>query len=706
MRKKIAFAMFIIMIMSIITIPDYSEALNYTMDSDLSNADASFWGEDAGDESGRSVASAGDVNGDGYDDILIGARNDDDGGGFAGQTYLILGKGSGWSMDTDLSNADASFWGEDAGDYSGFSVSGVGDVNGDGYDDILIGAYGDDDGGSAAGQTYLILGKASGWSMDTDLSNADASFWGENANDISGFSVAGAGDVNGDGYDDILIGAYQNDEGGSAAGQTYLILGKPSGWTMDTDLSNADASFWGENISVFSGYSVAGTGDVNGDGYDDILIGAWEDDEGGHWAGQTYLILGKATGWAMDTNLSYADASFWGEDADDRSGWSVAGAGNVNGDGYDDILSGAYLNDESGPGTGQTYLIFGNASGWAMDTNLSNADASFWGEDIGDASGISVAGAGDINGDGYDDILIGAHGDDDGGSAAGQTYLILGKASGWTMDTDLSNADVSFWGEDAFDYSGFSVARTGDVNGDGYDDILIGAYQDEDGGGNNAGQSYLLFPDTNSRPWNVNSVKAYSNSGYTNEISLANVGDTIYIELQGTDGNSSRKDIALVNVTSSISSPIGFRMELMETGLNTGIYRGNFTIKNRTHDGYYWIKATYGEIVNVSSIQDPSKKAEITIGSLPDVVYVDDDFTSSTTGWGYDHFDIIQDGINGVVENGTVYVFDGIYYENVLVNKSITLIGNGSDVTEIDSGGTGDSLKITAEYVNVTGFKF
>jgi hypothetical protein len=152
-------------------------------DTDLSSADASFWGEDADDFSGRSVASAGDVNGDGRDDFLIGALCDEDGGSGAGQTYLILGRAAAdWGMDFDLSNADASFWGEDADDYSGCSVASAGDVNGDGRDDFLIGANYDENGGSGAGQTYLILGRAAAdWGMDFDLSNADASFWGEDA---------------------------------------------------------------------------------------------------------------------------------------------------------------------------------------------------------------------------------------------------------------------------------------------------------------------------------------------------------------------------------------------------------------------------------------------------------------------------------------------------------------------------------------------
>ncbi|MDP4009887.1 MAG: tail fiber domain-containing protein, partial [Candidatus Shapirobacteria bacterium] len=246
-------------------------------------------------------------------------EKDDDGGSLAGQTYLILGKASGWAMDTDLSAANASFWGEDGGDQSGHAVSGAGDVNGDGYDDFIIGAYVNADGGGAAGQTYLILGKASGWAMDTDLSTADASFWGEDAVDWSGYAVSGVGDVNGDGYDDFIIGAEKDDDGGSLAGQTYLILGKASGWAMDTDLSAANASFWGEDADDSSGSSVSGVGDVNGDGYDDFIIGAYGDDDGGSSAGQTYLILSNeiqfdhvlARHIQAGNSLSIADLSFY-----------------------------------------------------------------------------------------------------------------------------------------------------------------------------------------------------------------------------------------------------------------------------------------------------------------------------------------------------------------------------------------------------------
>jgi subtilisin family serine protease len=462
-------------------------------------ADASFLGEGttqySSNNSGWSVASAGDVNGDGFDDMLIGAKGNFESGVDAGQSYLILGKASGWSADTPLSQADASFIGETQFDYSGYSVAAAGDVNGDGYDDILIGAYGNDAAGSSAGKTYLIFGKAAGWAMDTPLSQSDASFIGETQSSYSGYSVAPAGDVNGDGFDDILIGAYVNNEGGDSSGQTYLIFGKATGWANNMPLSMADASFIGENSNDFSGFSVAPAGDVNGDGLDDILIGAYGNAAAGISAGKTYLIFGRTTGWGMDTPLSLADASFIGEMQYDYSGYSVSTAGDVNGDGFDDVLIGAYGNDGNGYFSGQSYIIFGKETGWANNMPLSMADASFIGEQYYDYSGSSVSSAGDVNGDGFDDILIGAKYNSLSSVRAGQTYIIYGKSTGLAMDTPLSEADASFVGEASEDSSGWSVASAGDVNSDCFDDILIGApYNGESiQYVNDAGQSYLIL---------------------------------------------------------------------------------------------------------------------------------------------------------------------------------------------------------------------
>ena len=200
-------------------------------------------GIDAGDRSGSSASSAGDVNGDGYDDLIIGARfADPNGTSGAGETYLVYGGASapGTSGELDLSMLDGTngfiLTGIDANDRSGSSVSSAGDVNGDGYDDLIIGAYyGDSNGDSSAGETYVVYGGASAPGTDgvLDLGALDGTngftLTGIDVGDLSGLSVSSAGDVNGDGYDDLIIGArFADPNGASGAGETYVIYGGAS----------------------------------------------------------------------------------------------------------------------------------------------------------------------------------------------------------------------------------------------------------------------------------------------------------------------------------------------------------------------------------------------------------------------------------------------------------------------------------------------
>jgi hypothetical protein len=395
----------------------------------LSDADASFLGSKSFSMTGRQNYTAGDVNGDGYDDFLISCWKY---GHQEGKAYLFLGRSNiDWGLDFPVELADATFLGEDEFDRASYYVSTAGDVNADGYDDFLITAGGDEEGGGfRAGQVYLILGRPEAdWGQDFDLGLADASFLGEAEGDVAGRSAAGVGDVNGDGYDDFLIGALYNDDGGPDAGQAYLILGREgTDWGMDYPLSQADASFVGEAAGDQVGRRVAGAGDVNNDSYADLLFGASYHDQAGPDAGKAYLILGQAdVDWGMDYPLSLADASFLGEAEGDQAGRRVSGAGDVDHDGYADFLIDAPHNGREFEEGGTAYLFFGTeAADWGSDFPLASADVVYLAEAPYDHAGYDIAPAGDMDGGGAGDLLIGAYAADEQGNMSGQSYVIFG----------------------------------------------------------------------------------------------------------------------------------------------------------------------------------------------------------------------------------------------------------------------------------------
>jgi len=395
----------------------------------LSAADASFVGEDPNDAVGTSAVGVGDVNGDGFDDLVIGAPSNGDAGSQAGKAYLILGHARPWSMRQSLTDADASFLGENAGDSAGFAVAAAGDVNQDGLADFLVGAP---QASSSAGKVYVIFGKASGWARNVSLgSTAGASFAGDDAFDLAGYSVAGVGDVNGDGVGDILVGAWGDSDVLPGAGSVYLIFGKPAGqpWPQDAALSTVSIALHGSLGYESAGVTVARAGDVNGDGYGDFLVGA----NGAHnGAGKTYLIFGKASGWMSQDLVTVAAAIFMGEAQEDSSGTSLAGGGDINGDGHDDLLIGApdKWRFSEGDSYGKAYLIYGQTS-WPSPAivNLRDADASFWGQRINSRAGTSLAVVGDVNGDSFDDFMVGADQDHHAADGAGQAYLLVAPTS-------------------------------------------------------------------------------------------------------------------------------------------------------------------------------------------------------------------------------------------------------------------------------------
>ncbi|MCI0574814.1 MAG: integrin alpha [Chloroflexi bacterium] len=479
-----------------------------------------IFGMNGGDWSGSPVSNAGDVNGDGYDDLLIGASGGDgpaDSRLDAGESYLLFGASTPpASLDlAALGPAGVVLYGADSGDRSGLSVSGAGDVNGDGYDDLLIGAYradGPAGSRSLAGESYLVFGGASlPASIDlAALGSAGVTLFGANNDDFSGRSVSGAGNVNGDGYDDFLIRAPGGDgpaESRPNAGESYLVLGGSSlPATIDLGaLGPAGMTVFDVELFSQTGRSVGGAGDVNGDGYDDFLIG----ESDGYDAGTSYLLFGSSAPPAT-IDLNMAGVTLAGVNDYDNSGWSLNGAGDVNGDGYDDLLVGAPGADgpaESRPGAGESYLVFGGPA-LPPTVNLGTLDpagVTLFGVNNGDGSGWSVSNAGDVNGDGYGDLLVGARGA--GGPAnsrpqAGESYLLFGGPA-WPATIDLGTlgpAGVTLYGASSGDFSGVSVSGAGDVNGDGLADLLIGAYT-ADGPADSrldAGESYLVLgrPDT------------------------------------------------------------------------------------------------------------------------------------------------------------------------------------------------------------------
>ena len=462
-----------------------------------------LFGLDIDDVSGMAVSAAGDVNGDGFQDLIVGAYEADgntNGKPDSGESFLIFGK-SVWPATINLSSVGITtpgvrFLGADAGDYSGCSVGAAGDINGDGFDDLIIGAYkayGANNTNSFAGKSYLIFGAAS-FAGTIDLSTigvtvAGAKFFGSEANDFSGRTVNGAGDINGDGFDDLVIAAPYADastNSKSEAGDVYVVFG---GQTIPTAIDLTDVGttvpgmiLFGSRAGDYSGRSVSGAGDVNGDGFDDLLIGAIFGDAKDNLklnAGDSFLVFGSALPPATVSLASVGGSvpgiKFYGADTLDNSGRSVSSAGDVNGDGFDDLLIGAYSADGSGnlkSNAGDSYVVFGAAT-MPIEIDQANVGVSvpgivLFGIDKDDFSGRSVSGAGDVNGDGFSDFLIGAHQADalnNGRFLAGESYLIYG--------SDFTSS-VTQAGTPASETLNGSVAANIMVGGRG-NDILVGA---------------------------------------------------------------------------------------------------------------------------------------------------------------------------------------------------------------------------------------
>jgi hypothetical protein len=348
---------------------------------------------------------------------------------------------------------------EDAG-YFGSSVSGAGDVNADMYDDVVVGAEIEDGGAVDAGRAYVFSGDGGGllYTLESPYPESDGHF---------GFSVSGAGDVDGNGHADVMVGAYREDSGAPNSGRAYVFNGNGGGL-----LYTLASPYQGD--SDWFGVSVSGAGDVNDDDYDDMIVGANGVDADTTSAGAAYIFSGNGGG------LLYALSSP-GAEWNGHFGSSVSSAGDVDNDGCDDVIVGAP--QETGgaaPGAGRAY-IFGGNGGYLLQTIVSP-----YPED-GGFLGCSVSAAGDVNSDDFDDVVVAAHNEDGGADAAGRAY-IFGGAGGSILYT-LESPNAEAWG-----WFGWSVAGAGDINKDGRPDVIVGACAEDDGAIQDAGRAYVFAP--------------------------------------------------------------------------------------------------------------------------------------------------------------------------------------------------------------------
>jgi len=404
-----------------------------------------FQGDDNGDEVGYSVNMAGDVDGDGIDDVIVGARRDTLDVDREGAVYVFHGTYGGpgdlpeWTATSGMS-----------GSLFGGAVGTAGDVDGDGFDDVIVGASDYNDGVTKTGAAFVYHGSsgglspAPGWSYLSHQQRSDL-----------GYSVGTAGDVNGDGYDDVIVGARWYSVTQTNEGAVFVFYGSASGLSIDPDWMAA-----GGQPGAGLGTSVGTAGDVNGDGYDDVIVGAPQYDGDQAGVGAVFVFHGSEDGLGAMPGWQKV-----GDQPDADFGASVGTAGDVNGDGYADVIVGAPDYNNGQVYEGAAWVFLGSGSGlspyhrWFADGDQSEA-----------AFGISVGTAGDVNGDSYDDVVVGAYRYTGDQRNEGAVFLYLGRAAGlhspvaWMAEGDKADASL-----------GRSVALAGEINADGYADLIAGA---------------------------------------------------------------------------------------------------------------------------------------------------------------------------------------------------------------------------------------
>ena len=582
---------------------------------------------------GSSLGALGDMDGDGVEDLAVGNYLDNDGGDYRGAIWILFlntnGTVKAYQKVSDLAGGFTGIL--DDFDCFGVSVTSLGDLDNDGVDDLAVGAHGDDDQYSSAGAVWILFMNSNGTvKANQKISDLDGNFFAPlYTNHYFGADLASSGDIDGDGVEDLMVGAYGDIYGYYGVGRVYMLFLNTNGTVKDYErIDHWSSNFIGSlSNNDFFGYGVSSTGDIDGDGVLDFVVGAWGDDDCVNNSGSVWFLMMNSDG-TLKTNqkVSCSVGGLIGMMENyEQFGSSAAAIGDWDGNGVPDIAVGAVKDIERYAREGAIWILLMDSNGEVESYQKISAVSGDFPADIdfNDAFGCAVDSIGDLDSNGYTDLVVGACWDDDGDTDNGAVYVLMMNAD-YKVDSYVKISDTSggFTGTlSAGCQFGSSVASLGDLDEDGVSDIAVGAVQDADGG--NSGAVWILFLNPNG------TVKAHQ------KISAA-AGD--FTGVLGTDDyfGSSVANLGDLDSDGIVDMAVGARLD---------------------DDGYSNAGAVWILFLDSDGSVKSYQKLSATEGGFPGPEYVDEAFGCDVARAGDLDGDGLQDllvGAYGDYDGGSV----------------------------------------------------